>query len=265
MRCPPVRGVLLAPVVLCAAACSGGDGGGGGSGIRGFVTSTLERDADFGDSFSGAAVFLAQSIPIPDLETPDGDCNEGGGELSGNITFKDVGETVTLVTSSGELVLDPFIAGIYFGYGDASLWQMGGTVTVETPGGDVPAFSRDFTQAGGFTLTAPDPAANLTIDRASDLTLAWSSSGTNDPIFVSIEQYDFDNDETVFSLLCRFDDDGSGTIPSSLLGDMSTDANLNTDLGVSKERLTFLEDVPGIGTLVGDGQVTYSILVDAVQ
>lgn len=263
---PPLAVVTLSLLAIATSACSGGDGGGGGgSGVRGFVTAGLERDATFGDSFGGSAVFIGQSIPIPDLDTADGECNDDRGVTLGNVTFKDVGATVSVITSSGELVMDALIPGIYFGNGDASLWQMGGTATVETPGGAVAAFSRDFPMSGSLTLTAPDPAVDATINRAVDLTLAWTSSGSDDPVFVTIEQYDFDADETVFQLACRFDDDGTGTIASALLGDMVVDANLETDISVSKERLTFLEDIPGIGTMVADGNVTYNITVDTVQ
>lgn len=262
---PRIALALLA-LSTTTAACSGGDGGGGGgSGVRGFVTAGLSRDATFGDSFGGSAVFIDRSIPIPDLETADGTCIEGGGgELSGNVNFKDVGATVTIITSAGDLVMDALLPGIYFGDGADTLWSMGETVTFETAGGAVDSFTRDFEMSGALTLTSPDPALDLTINRAVDFTLAWTSSGTTDPIFVTIEQYDFDTDETPFSLTCRFDDDGSATIASSLLSDMVVDPNLDTDVSIAKERLTFIEDVPGIGTIVGDGSVTYSLFVQEV-
>lgn len=261
----------LLPLVCLALSVSGcpSEGGGGGGPFRGFATAGLSRDPDFGDSFEGSAVFLASGIKVPDpAEVADGTCRD---ELqdAGQGSFQDAGDTVDLVTAGGTLTLEALIPGIYinFGGGDASLWSMGGTVSLEAPGGGgVSQFSRDFTFSGGMTLTSPDPAANLDIDRTQDLVLAWTSSGSTDPIFVTIEQYDFDADETTFYLSCKFDDDGSATLTPAQLLDMSTDANLDTSLSVSKERLTTIEDIPGLGgDFIGTGSVSYNLTATSVQ
>ena len=182
--------ISLAFLALTTTACSGdGGGGGGGSGVHGFVTAGLTRDASFGDDFGGSAVFINQSIPVPDLEMADGECKENGSSSLGNVSFKDVGDTVTLVASSGEVVFDAFLPGVYFGSGAASLWQMGGTVTLEADD-----FSMSFPMSGAFTLTSPDPANDPVLTPGNDFVLAWTSSGASDPIFVTIEQYNFDTD-----------------------------------------------------------------------
>lgn len=250
-------------VVSLASACTGGDGGGGGGPYRGFVTAGLGRDS-FGDNFEGSAAFLSKGIDDNGfLDGVDGDCSEPPNDLGSTASFQDAGETVELSTDGGTLTLDTFLfPGLYASFtgGDAAMWTMGGTVTFTAPGGSgVDAFVKTFPLSGGLTLTTPDPAGDALLDRNADFTIAWTSSGTADPIFVSIEQENADFDE-VFSVTCRFDDDGSGVVPASFLDGLSTNADFNTYVSVSKERITILTDVPGLGgDLVADGSVSYDL------
>lgn len=261
----PVRSALALVAATLAPACSGGDGGGGGGGaFRGFVTAGLGRDATFGDGFEGSAAFLTKGIDDNGfLDGVDGDCGDFGQDLSGSVGFQDAGETVDLSTDGGTLTLDTFLfPGLYasFAGGDAAMWSMGGTVTITAPGGSaVDAFERTFPLSGALTLTTPDPTGDALLDRNADFTIAWTSSGTTDPIFVNIEQENEDFD-TVFSLTCRFDDDGSAVVPASFLGDLSTAAGIGTYVRISKERITILTDIPGLGgDLVADGSVSYEL------
>lgn len=250
--------------VTLAPACTGGDGGGGGGPFRGFVTAGLGRDANFGDGFEGSAAFLSKGISDNGfLEGVDGDCEEIEDVLADSIGFQDAGETIDLSTPGGTLTLDTFLfPGLYasFSGGPAAMWTTGGTVTITAPGGSgIDAFVRTFPLSGALTLTSPDPTADAVIDPANDFTLAWTSSGTTDPIFVNIEQENADF-ETVFSVTCRFDDDGSAVIPASFLEDLSADTDIDTYLSISKERITILSDIPGLGgDLIADGVVTYEL------
>jgi hypothetical protein len=259
-----VRVVLGLLVVTLGSACSGDGGGGGGGPFRGFVSAGLARDAAFGDNFEGSAAFLSKGIGDNGfLEGVDGDCGDIGEDLGSSVGFQDAGDTVDISTDGGTLVLDTFLfPGLYASFtgGDASMWSMGGTVTFTAPGGSgVDGFERTFPLSGALTLTTPDPAGDALLDRNADFTLAWTSSGTTDPIFVSIEQEN-DNFDTVFSLTCRFDDDGSGVVPASFLGDLSTAANITSYVSISKERITILTDIPGLGgDLVADGSVSYDL------
>lgn len=90
---------------------------------------------------------------------------------------------------------------------------------IEGDGAQIPAFREPVTSPGDVTITAPDPTAGpATVDRSADLTLAWTSSfDQQNVVFASIVQYE-DTDSEV-RRFCRLADDGSATIPASVLAD----------------------------------------------
>lgn len=81
--------------------------------------------------------------------------------------------------------------------------------------GDVPAHGISLVAPAPVVLTTPDPAKPISVDRASDLALAWSNGGPGEILFVTGVQ---DADGIVTSLTCRFTASaGAAVIPASSL------------------------------------------------
>lgn len=250
-----------------AAGCSGGDGGGGG-GVRAAVGAGIARSASGGE-FEAFAVFPAGSIPIDeeDVQVPDGTCRTSPLAQINVIEFRDAGPQLTLSGPAGDMPLDVFFfEGFYAGTESADFFTHGATYTLSAPGGArIDAFSQAFTMSGDFTLTdPPESTASMTLDRAQDFTIAWTSTGSADPILVVFDQYDADLN-TLAYVSCRFTDDGSATVPSSALQELTASSpGVTTVIEVSKQRYQFI-DIDAVGMTAFAGQASWAVEDVTVQ
>ncbi len=251
--------LAIIAATTAAAACSGG-GGGGGGGQHGIITFG-KTGGDFA-SFSGSAVFVNQGFDIGIEEInaiPDDTCMRSPSAvvLNENVVFLDAGPTITVSGPAGAITLEPFSSDFYIytgGNGSAGLFVRGGGYTVTVPGGDgVDAFTTTITATSDLTLNSPDPDAfEVILDKTQNLTVAWTSTGGVDPVYVSVNQDNFQTDETIVSVICKFADDGTASIPSNFLSPLeaSTNPDLDTILSVSKQRFTTVETSVGDVVLV---------------
>lgn len=112
-------------------------------------------------------------------------------------------------------------------------------------GGTVPAFRGEVVQPEGITLIAPefpkpvspeDPGAPLTIDRSSDLPIAWTGGEPGAVAYVRIE------DKNTRRLACAFPVSArSAVVPASLLGQLAANeepADINIWFGSTTSQQT---------------------------
>lgn len=247
-----VLAVIAASTV--AAACSGG-GGKGGGGQHGFIL--FGKSAGDFLTFEGSAAFTNQGFDLG-LEVieqlADDTCIDFNNDivLSPDVVFLDAGATITISGPAGDLSLAPFSQEffIYTAGGDASLFTRGAGYTVTVPGGEgVDAFTTNITATSDLTLNSPDPgAASVILDKSQPLTVAWTSTGGVDPIYVTLTQDNFSTEETIANVVCKFVDDGTASVPANFLTPLQASSNISLDtvINVAKRRFTTIE------TSVGD-------------
>lgn len=245
-------GAALAAMAI-SLGCSGG--GDDGAGYRGFVSVDREHDPTFGDTFGASAVWLSVNLPlnISPFEQADGECMEypAGGTI-GNFTVLDAGTSLLLDGPNGDLTLtDAFGFGYAASVDSSGYFVGGGTYTLSGTGGaDISAFSIPLTAPAAITaVTAPNiSSGSFNLPRSADLTLAWSPAGTG-RVLVSVDQYDGNTDDLIASVVCRFDNDGSGVIPAARFANFSTDTLHYTDFSLDAMNATTV-DVPGAGSTI---------------
>jgi hypothetical protein len=161
----------------------------------------------------------------------------------------DAGGDIPLDGPNGDFEIMEVDDGFYQSGGPATLWQSEGVYTFDVLGGeDVEAFTDTLQMPGLMTLTSPDPfAPSVAIDRNEDFEIAWVSSGSTAPVWVSLRQSN-SNFETVYYLACYFEDDGAAKIRSSnFLGAKDGNAGLT----ISKSRETLVEREFGVVYISG--------------
>lgn len=104
-----------------------------------------------------------------------------------------------------------------------SHYSPGTEYTFEGYGGpDVGAFEESVTAPPTINLYQPALGQNPTINRSSDYNVTWEAKGYED-VYVTLYTSDMDIMSGVswyYRCYCRFEDDGSGTIPASILGQL---------------------------------------------
>lgn len=233
-------GIAIGSTGLSCAMQPPSDGGNGGGAIAEFIgslmiSSTLAHGPT-GDqeSLTGHAVFTSAE------DTSNGD----GGNVIETKTFGDCIVTTTSITSGGSddgtddaPVVDPLDAGIegmlstataevvltrqvegLYSSGELSggVFGTGETYTFAFDGGtDVAAFMTSIVLPGGFTSTTPDLSDDaLTVDRTMALNVGWAPSGGADEVSVQVATANLD---TFVSIVCTFDDSGSGVVPQEAM------------------------------------------------
>ncbi len=139
-----------------------------------------------------------------------------------NITYLDAGPTLVLrSTPTGEIHLDRQIDGkgsisyapIPFNLPE-EIYQSGKTYTISVPGSEeFSAFNLNVAAPGEIVVTQPEPTTFGTIDSRDDFILRWLGNDGVGEIGVTLTGH---STEPV-QIVCRFADDGEGTIPSDLL------------------------------------------------
>lgn len=120
-------------------------------------------------------------------------------------------------------------------------------------GSGVGAFSVTLPSTSALELLSPEPSTNVEIDPAQDLNLVWTNNNFGvGEVLASLSGTDLDlnnpTNSTVYSISCRFIDDGDGTIPANLLAQLqqALPANDSTPLpGFLPDGVT----IPGFGGL----------------
>lgn len=96
-----------------------------------------------------------------------------------------------------------------------ALFGAGDTLTFVAAGADVPAFTRSVTAPNKITITAPvQPGGpTLTVNRSSDLAVAWTGGGSGQVLVALLSGAD-----TGTSAYCRFpSSSGQGSVPTQVL------------------------------------------------
>ena len=143
-----------------------------------------------------------------------GDMGQDGGELR-----------LTGPGGTAEFWRLPLAGMVVYAYtGAASLYAPNASYTLEGTGaGPLGAFSQEMQSPGDIVVTSPAITAEptFTISTGQDLPLQWTSVSDGLPVIVSVEQHIQGNpdDGPGFDrvLVCKFADDGEGTIPASQL------------------------------------------------
>ncbi len=225
----------------------GGGGGGGGNGpaqettipstIGGTIGIQRLRSNTGTDDLEGAAWFLPQPLSTAgaamqglfhyyDDVALDSCINVSPDNSQMSMQGKDAGDAIAFAGNGGTLSLgklDFFGALFYMGSTGANAYQPNATYTLSAPGGaDVGAFSVSLEGPGDITVTSPDLWNPLPVllDNDQPLSLSWTSVPDGRPVFVWITQEE--EIQAPFApgriLLCRFADDGQGTVPAEWMG-----------------------------------------------
>ena len=230
------RGLTVALLALSMPALGCGKNGDGPKGVSGTNSGTfalsysrLGTAESFGlvGFFRGTAVdtdpfYLEASAGFPDLG--DGECQSVNVpdlfDVSGTL---DAGEFLSLSTPGGDLQIARTTfngATIYNGidptgthYGAGASYTLTGDGDPEEV--DLGPFSGSWSGAAAVSVTAPDVSDIITIDRFVTLDLQWTPAGSG-PLFVHLFQQDASANIT-HEEICKFSDDGSGSIGSPVL------------------------------------------------
>ncbi len=231
--------ILVWCLALAVCACSGDDdgssnGGDGGTGSNGGddagvpansgYVSVTSLDIVSGTTAikSGSAVAsftITQSNATSCTQHAFGACTVFVCPTSGTgtSTYHSAG-TVSIAGLNQQVTLTPQADNMYTVYSvqDQTLIDGGETVTVSGAGAEVPDFSLSFTAPSRATITSPaQPAMNtsLAINRAQDLSVAWSGGGVG-----KVYVYVAGAQGTGTSVNCGFDASaGSGKVPTAAL------------------------------------------------
>ncbi|HEU4405660.1 MAG TPA: hypothetical protein VFS43_10250 [Polyangiaceae bacterium] len=164
----------------------GGNGGGGPPPKSGRIYAASAKTP--ASAYTNAtASFAAEAVPSPCIELAKaGSCLAyrcGTGTAGATVSAG----TVTLVGGDKPITLQPEEGtGYYPFYSDIAtgLWNGGETLTFAASGGLVPAFQGTLVAPSQVFVTAPAVPAGapptFTIDRASDLPVAWVGGGSGD-------------------------------------------------------------------------------------
>lgn len=232
--------ILVWCLALAVCACSGddsgngGDAGNGGDGGNGGGDAGVPANSGYVsvtslDIVSGTTAVKAGSA-IASFTTIQGNsssctqhafgactvfvCPTSG---TGTPTYHSAG-TVSITGLDQQVTLTPQADNMYTVYSvqDQTLIDGGEAVTVSGAGAEVPAFSISFTAPSRATITSPaKPATNtsLAINRAQDLSVAWSGGGVG-----KVYVYVAGPQGTGTSVNCGFDASaGSGKVPTAAL------------------------------------------------
>ena len=239
--------------IVASAGCSGGGGGsGGGTSVHGIVSITNSHSSG-GTNFGAFAIWINPAITFANpYDLADGTCQRVSPQtIGGTPTILDAGTTITLTTPAH--TLDMPNSG--FGYsvsGSASDFVAGGAYTVTAPGGaNIQAFTQNLTAPSDLTVTSPAFGGPVTVSRTAPFAITWTSSAGTDPVIVSINQDDGNND--LGTINCKFADTGSATIAASDLSTLvasSTIPNGSTSISISKSSIATF-NAPGAGTTAG--------------
>jgi hypothetical protein len=137
---------------------------------------------------------------------------------AGNITI-----TGARIPAGMPVVVMPGADGFYMSATRASrLWNAGDMLRMQAAGAatGVPTFDRMVTATGLVTVTRPtiDPATAVRINRASDLTVAWTPASST---LINVELSSLESTtvaDTTTTVTCRFPGAaGMATVPSAVL------------------------------------------------
>lgn len=140
----------------------------------------------------------------------------------------DAGEFLELTTPGGTLQVarGSFSGQTFYSTTNPSgtHFEAGGSYTLTGSGDpeevDLGPFSGSWKGSEGIDVTSPDLSAPISVDRFVDLTIQWTSTGGNAPVFVYLFQQD-DQTAVTHATLCKFADDGEGVVRSPTLDDFS--------------------------------------------
>lgn len=166
--------------------------------------------------------YLDASAGFPDLG--DGECMAVTVPDPFSVTGTlDAGEFLALSTPGGELQVarTSFGGATLYVASDPSGTHYGAGAGYTLTGDGDPAevdlgpFSGSWSGPTAVSVTAPDMSDIVTIDRFVTLDLTWTPAGSG-PMFVHLFQQD-DQANITHEEICKFSDDGSGTIESPTL------------------------------------------------
>lgn len=140
-------------------------------------------------------------------------------------TLLDAGEGLNLDTPGGSLSMTriEYEGDVYYQASKTGNdhFSSKGLYTLTSTGNEpIAAFDASIQAPEDLTVTEPDLTAATVINRNEDLTIAWTSTGSNTPIYATITQKDLDQ-STLKATLCKFTDDGEGTITTDTLGEFN--------------------------------------------
>lgn len=232
--------------------CGGQDDGGVPDSISGFFTVGHQHNADDGDVFMAIGMVVTPRIDVEGaLEQHFNYFTDIEQDSCAQLETVEIGDAstqfynagnVSVSGPNGSLPLSPFI-GLYVGSGADSLFEPGAEYTISGDGsGDLGAFDGAVLAPERLTVSTPDPTGTITVDRASDLAIEWTTSSDAENVYVSIEQ----EGTTTQSWMCKFADTGSASIPTSVLSGLEEDTSgFDTEIVVyAYQQSTF--DGPGI-------------------
>jgi hypothetical protein len=162
----------------------------------------------------------------------------------------DAGESLTLSSEAGAAITLTKFGGFYGDFADspASFYREGATYTLTIPGGaDLGPGTASVVAPTQIVVTQPDfsqPALNS----AEDLQLAWVGNGGVGEIAVDVVGGISPQSSLV---CCRFADDGSAAIPSTILGQLRNVLAVGSAVSVllsrSNSNLVSRGDLEGTG------------------
>ena len=113
--------------------------------------------------------------------------------------------------------------------GAGRVWNAGQPLEVRADGDTVPAFFTLLDGVDPVLVTAPEypaPGTPLTVDRGTDLAVAWEYGGAGRVIVILATTTNSGGTPESISLVCQYPaSDGSAAIPSSLLAMLPTDGD----------------------------------------
>ncbi|MGR9052497.1 MAG: hypothetical protein ACU84J_07605 [Gammaproteobacteria bacterium] len=171
-----------------------------------------------------------------------------------NISFLDAGPSLNVSASAvGSITLlrtvsdDDVITYNINPTPDISFYQPGEKYKVSGTGGpDIAAFSISAAAPEAVVLSEPDLAAIQAVTSASDMQFRWQGHDGVGEINISLAA-SFASDTISPRIVCRFADDGEGTIPAGLLAQLKaaisahSPSNANANLSVWRANIEIVD------------------------
>ncbi len=151
-------------------------------------------------------------------------------DAGSELTLSGAGSSLTLPRDSQVfqgVSLNTYHAGLGEGF-----YQTGVEYTFTGTGGaDVGPFTAKAVAPAPLVLTQPNPASIVSQNAASDMPLRWNGSHGKGLVAASMASVALGGTTKVFTISCLFADDGEGTIPAALIGQLKARVDANgTDL-----------------------------------